>query len=83
MKLDISEAPDLAAFEKIKSIEQQVRELRLGFIQSLRCPYCGNFNPPDEDFCCKLFVQAVAAVVDKLHTDECIATADQIAQKVN
>lgn len=81
--METPNTPDLAAFERIKSIERQIREIRMGFISSIRCPYCDSFNSEGDEMCCKRFMQAVAAIVDRLHRDECIETADKIAQKVN
>lgn len=84
MKLDnLSTGLDLAAYERIKTIEKQVRELRMGMTDALRCPYCEMFNIEGDDICCPTFMHALDAVLQRMEISESFEHADQIAQKVN
>lgn len=68
---------------KIEWVEEQILDLRRGFIDKLRCPYCQSLVEQNTEFCCVLMTRAVGAVLDKLAEEERMEAAEELYGKVN
>lgn len=68
--------------EKLKSLESQVRAVRLGLAESIQCPYCGQWNTEGADLCCNTYLRTMIAVCDRLDVTEAIELTDRIFQTI-
>lgn len=71
------------ANRKIEAIRSQVRAVRLGHTDAIQCPYCQQFNREGFDLCCKMYLQAMVAVLDRLDFEDQAETLDRINQTIH
>lgn len=71
------------AANRIQWIEEQVSDIRRGFIDKIRCPYCNALNKVDTEMCCDKFKTACAAVLFREDQQDRADLAAEIADKVN
>lgn len=86
-KLDGPASPAFSEQEEAENriawIEQQIRDLRHGLIDKLRCPYCRALNKVDQTLCCVKMTVAIGAVLDRLDSEEKMEHAMRIADRVS
>lgn len=68
--------------EKLDFVALQISEAMAGERDLIKCPYCGEDNTKgNEALCCKLFGDAVRAVLDRVRYIEAKDQADRILSK--
>jgi hypothetical protein len=66
--------------EKITYVSQQIVDIRAGHTKSLECPYCRQFNHPDQEICCETLKRCVKAIMDHEDTVMEIKLQEAIAE---
>lgn len=67
---------------KIAFVESQLRAVRRGATNTLKCPFCDGVNTEEaERMCCVLFVNALAAVLDRLDLEETKEIVERISER--
>ena len=70
--------------EKLAFVESQIRAVRRGATNVVKCPYCNASNGEEaEQMCCPTFIKAVAAVLDRLELEKTKETLEQISEGVH
>lgn len=83
MRLSIEQISESESAEaKLKSLEDQVRAVRLGLTESIKCPYCGQWNCGGADICCHTYLRTMVAVCDRMDVAEALELTDKIFQTI-
>ena len=67
--------------EQIQSVESQVVLMTRGKVNALSCPYCGALTPAGKTLCCLLFVNAIAAVLQRIDFERNKEIAEEAMEK--
>lgn len=77
-----SAVENLTAEDKLKSLEDQVRAVRLGLANSIQCPYCGQWNCEGAKLCCNMYFLTMHAICDRMDVAEALELTDRIFQTI-
>lgn len=70
--------------EKLEYLESAIRAVRMGAPKAIVCPYCGVKNSEHEVYvCCKLYAEAMNAILDRMEKREAIDFFSNVAEKAN
>lgn len=70
--------------EKLQFLEDQILQVRAGELQFMLCPYCGTENSDrDQPCCCKLFVDAVDAILTRMDKQDAVDFMENVADRTH
>lgn len=74
-------AAAMTSEQKLQFLHDQILAVRAGELKWMLCPYCGGENQPDKNLCCKLFIDATNAILDRLEQQSAVDFMANVADR--